>query len=364
MPSQKVSNNVSEIKTSGIGPGDRLQAARIEAGLSIEDVANRMHLSVSILESLEENNFDDITAPIFVKGYLRAYARIVSLSEDEMIQQYIDFYSGEDPPINSTSNTSPEISADDARVKWTTYIVIIVLCGLLAAWWWNKNQNLSDLVSLDVDPANAVSEESVDTVVEAPLESVVEEPIDTVAEMSVNDSSEPEITSTNEDIVETITTTVPVEELQEADENSLAEPEIAATVEPVAVVEPEPVDEPELPSISEEVVETNTVSEPEVTDSGSDSPAETIGQTAATGDDRLELTINADTWADIKDANGNRLAYDLLRANNRLILTGQAPFSLFFGNGHGVELTFNDEEIDLSDRIRSDNTARLKIGNN
>ncbi len=156
MPSKEVeTNQVRKTKASGIGPGDRLQAARIEAGLSIDDIANRMHLSYGILQAIEENNFDEITAPIFVKGYLRAYARIVSLDEEEMIQQYLDFYSDEDPPINSTSNTSTEISSGDARIKWTTYIVIFVLCGLLAAWWWNKNQNQNDVVSLDVEQSEA-----------------------------------------------------------------------------------------------------------------------------------------------------------------------------------------------------------------
>ena len=90
-----------------IGPGERLQAARIKKGLSVEDVAGRMHLSTNILEAIEENNFDEITAPIFVKGYLRAYARIVALGEDEMIEQYLDLYSEEDPPISSTSTMVP-----------------------------------------------------------------------------------------------------------------------------------------------------------------------------------------------------------------------------------------------------------------
>ena len=63
-------NNTNETpaRTGGGGPGERLQAARIKKGLSLEDVANRMHLSPSILEALEDNNFDEITAPIFVKG--------------------------------------------------------------------------------------------------------------------------------------------------------------------------------------------------------------------------------------------------------------------------------------------------------
>ena len=83
----------NETRATGIGPGERLQAARIQLGLSVDDVASRMHLSTTILASIEENNFEEITAPIFVKGYLRAYARIVSLDEDDMILQYSDYYS-------------------------------------------------------------------------------------------------------------------------------------------------------------------------------------------------------------------------------------------------------------------------------
>ncbi|MCK4710008.1 MAG: helix-turn-helix domain-containing protein, partial [Gammaproteobacteria bacterium] len=86
------------------GPGDVLQTARISVGLTLEEVARKMHLSVGILSSLEENKFEDITAPIFVKGYLRAYSRLVQVNEDDVIEQYSRFYMDGDPPITSTSN--------------------------------------------------------------------------------------------------------------------------------------------------------------------------------------------------------------------------------------------------------------------
>jgi len=330
-PKEVETNQSSDVKAGSIGPGDRLQAARINAGMSVEDVANRMHLSISILEAIEENNFDEITAPIFVKGYLRAYSRIVSLDEEEMIQQYIDFYSDEDPPINSTSNTSPEISADDARIKWTTYIVIIVLCGLLAAWWWSKNQNQGDVVSLDVEPSTEV-----------------------VA--ADNDESRTDSVVASQDSSETIIATTAVEE-----------PPVPATVEEtpepaeVTSVEPEASVEPNLPAISDSAEEVAVQTE---STSVSETPTEVVSRGAATGSDKLVVTVNADAWADIKDANDEKLAYDLLRADSQLILTGQAPFTAFFGNAHGVELLFNGEKIDISSRTRDDNTARLKIGNN
>ena len=350
MPSNNVTTN--EPGANGIGPGDRLQAARVEQGLSIEDVANRMHLSVNVLESIEENNFDDITAPIFVKGYLRAYARIVSLSENDMIQQYIEFYSDEDPPINSTSSTSPEISSDDARVKWTTYIVILALCGLLAAWWWNKSQDRGDVVSLDLEQSEINSAEPTNDTAMVQEAEIVANSEETVE--SDSDMTNPE------DMIKLLEKQA--DELNQA--QILASSGVDSVVEqPVSTEEPpETETTPVIPETENETdIDTGTRTGTELGNTNRESD---VSQTVATGSDIISLIIHADTWADIKDVGGNRLAYDLLRAERRLTLTGQAPFTVFFGNGHGVEMTYNGEEFDISSYIQDDNTARLKIGNN
>ncbi len=321
MSADKIPQN--ESRPTGIGPGERLQAARIQQGLTLTDVASRMHLSASILEAIEDNNFEEITAPIFVKGYLRAYARIVSLDEDEMIVQYRDYYSEEDPPINSTSNMTPELSVGDARIKWTTYLVILVLGVLLAAWWWNKEQNNESPISLDTQSSSEALVESDAGVVNSEIEAVSEDPVDST---------------------EALAATAPQ----------------PATVEPVAI---EP-DEPDEPSVA---VPEPGDAEIEVEESVTESP-ETISrvraepvQLAPSGSDKLNITVHADTWADIKDSNGYQLVYDLIRADKSVELIGEAPFSVFFGNGHGVEIMFNGEQIDIAPRVRDDNTARLKI---
>ena len=82
------------------------------------------------------------------------------------------------------------------------------------------------------------------------------------------------------------------------------------------------------------------------------------------GTDLLDIVVNADTWADIKDANDHRLVYDLLRANLNLQIKGKAPFNAFFGNGHGVEISINNESVDIASHTKDDNTARLEIGTN
>ena len=361
----------NEQRSNAAGPGDRLQAARIEQGLSLDDVAGRMHLSANILKAIENNEFEEITAPIFVKGYLRAYARIVSLDEDDMIDQYIDFYSEEDPPITSTGNTASELSAADPRFKWTTYIVVIIIGVALTTWWWNREQNDEPTISLDAQSSRLADSGKSDTeVVNSEIEAVSEELIEAGETDEANDPTVVSVAAT--EVEPAIATTV--------QESSAVEIEVVE----VEVVEGEVVEggiaegevvesEVEEGEVAQGLVDTAEVVEVEAADSevvaATSGSLETEQGTrnapnriAPVGSDKLKIIVHADTWADIKDAASYQLVYDLLRADRSVELMGQAPFKVFLGNGHGVEILFNGEEIEVAPRIRDDNTARLKIG--
>lgn len=350
------SDNTDEGSRQGaIGPGERLQAARIKKGLTVDDVAGRMHLSVSILEAIEENNFDEITAPIFVKGYLRAYARIVALSEDEMIQQYIDFYSEEDPPISSTSNMAPELSVADARIKWTTYLVIVVLGVLLAAWWWNKQQSEDVPISLDTQSSQVDSSAS-------------NEQPGVAIEIQAGSENMGAAASTSA-AAETVASVEPVESVESVEASNAD-----AAIAPAATTEDTVVDTDMAPeTVATAAPGTDAAAAGAVideVDTGTDtavvSPVagtrELPVRAAPSGSDRLKILIHADTWADVKDANNFQLLYDLLRADTEVELSGEAPFAVFLGNGHGVEILFNDAEVSIVSKIRGDNTARIDIG--
>lgn len=353
-----------EPRQSGIGPGERLQAARIQQGLSLDDVADRMHLSISILKAIEDNNFEEITAPIFVKGYLRAYARIVALNEDEMILQYLDFYSEEDPPISSTSNILPELSVGDARIKWTTYLVILVLGVLLVAWWWNREQNTEVPISLDSQSTEQRSLTDADAI-DSEIEAVSE---DSTAIISADEVESSQLESAEPLAIEPAETVEPAE-TAEAAAIEPVEPAESVATEPVEPVATEPGEISEPPAVEPIAVEAGTPEPVAVEAETTESEGGTLAATpsgpvrlAPSGSDKLIITVTADTWADVKDTNNYQLVYDLLRAGESVELLGEAPFAVFLGNGNGVEIRFNDEAIDISRRIREDNTARLKIG--
>ena len=357
-------------RSSGAGPGERLQAARIQMGISLDDIAKRMHLSTSIVEAIEDNHFEEIAAPIFVKGYLRAYARIVSLDEDDMIDQYIDFYSGEDPPISSTSNVASELSVADARVKWTTYIVVLIVGVLLAAWLWNREQDTEAPISLDTQTPAIEGGVKSDAVVSSEIEAVSEESIEAGETVEATDGLPAAVTAAEVEVAESMATQQPAAEAAEAAESEVVEVDVVASeVGETEVVETEvaegEVAEGELAeteraegeAVEVEVAETETGSL-QTTQVTRNEPS----RIAPAGTDKVSLVVHADTWADIKDANSYQLVYDLLRADEAVELIGQAPFSVFLGNGHGVEIMFNGEEIDVAPRVREDNTARLRIG--
>jgi len=353
-------------RPSGIGPGERLQAARIQRGLSVDDVANRMHLNINILESIENNNFEEITAPIFVKGYLRAYARIVSLDEEELIRQYGDFYSNEDPPISTTSHMAPELSVADVRIKWMTYLVILGLAALLAFWWWNKKQGDEMPISLD-------SQGGQQQIVQSDGVGVGD---GTDAGNTGTEDAEPApMDSASTDREPTPPTEPETAEPQTATEPAAAAPEVAApeAAAPEAAAAAEVDNEP----AATEVESPPPGGEAETTTANGESPqpepaAEEVQKprlrsatpilVAPTGSDKLLLTVTADTWADIKDSTGFQMVYHLLRADQSFELTGSAPFRVFLGNGRGVEISFNGEPVEFSRKIRNDNTARLSIG--
>lgn len=65
--------------------GQRLAAARAEWGLSVSEVAKYLNLNVATVEALEEQAYDRLPGLTFVKGYLRAYAKLLKLDYEEIV---------------------------------------------------------------------------------------------------------------------------------------------------------------------------------------------------------------------------------------------------------------------------------------
>lgn len=68
------------------GVGERLRRAREAAGLRLEDVAERLKMPVRVVKSLEEEDWSRLGAPVFVRGQLRSYSRLLGLGTSTTIE--------------------------------------------------------------------------------------------------------------------------------------------------------------------------------------------------------------------------------------------------------------------------------------
>src|SRR6476620_948289 len=65
-----------------------LRAGRAQKGMSLESVAKVTKIQPRILERLEAGKLDGLPAEVFVRGFIRSFARCVGLDESEALQRY------------------------------------------------------------------------------------------------------------------------------------------------------------------------------------------------------------------------------------------------------------------------------------
>lgn len=78
----------SHIGTAEMSLAMWLRNGRAQKNLSLEDVARITKIQVRTLERLEAGRLDGLPAEVFVKGFVRSFARCVGLDEDEALRRY------------------------------------------------------------------------------------------------------------------------------------------------------------------------------------------------------------------------------------------------------------------------------------
>jgi cytoskeletal protein RodZ len=68
--------------------GQYLKRHREERAMSVEEVSRATRIPVGNLERLENDHFDDLPGEVFVRGFLKAYARAVGIPVDDVLARY------------------------------------------------------------------------------------------------------------------------------------------------------------------------------------------------------------------------------------------------------------------------------------
>ena len=363
-----------------ISVGLRLQKARMEKKLSQVQVAEKLFLTTQIIECLDDGAFERIPKKAFIRGYIRAYARVVGLEGSELVAAY-DAEVGRDegqgdeatilmnaedpslaknpifragamgiavlvivvlfvwmvmsggqrdrsgPPPSSVKATSP--SAGQARVETSSITTPGSSVG-------NENSPSTNDWDVVPDSEEGRAEDSAEIAEEAYDEARLDEepalsPVDQDRDLALEDLSEQE----------------PSQAAQSSEmERETGDVALAGEVEAP----------PLRSALGASVGEAAPNVFRSVTDTGR------FIQVIVDGEDTVVIRTTESCWVEVADATGYLLYGDLNQSGDELEVIGAAPFQILLGKASAAQVRFNGQVVDLEPHTTREFTARLTVG--
>jgi cytoskeletal protein RodZ len=136
-----------------LGVGAELREARERRGRSLDQISRTTKISLTILRIIETNQLEKLPPPVFLRGFLSAFAREVGLDPDDTVRRYLRQVQPEAEtaevaghatsqatkrePTRGADRTASGLDADrrSVRAQWVTIAVLIVVAGYAAVRW-------------------------------------------------------------------------------------------------------------------------------------------------------------------------------------------------------------------------------------
>ena len=281
-----------------LSPGEIFRQTREALNLSLEDVAKESTLRPSILEQLENNEFIQKSTPaIFVKGYVRSYAKFLRLPDS--VWENIVFAETEKNDLGKNARSTRAVNQYSSHNRWIgrlTAIVFVIEICMTGLWWWQSYQQ---------------NTQERDDLVQSYVAS----------------------TENNQPATALVTT----------EESNKSAPETAAPVsQPVEITN----------NLLPEIAQENSVSQPKndeksVSDiqSAVENPSISPTLPIAKGDLVIEILTNS-SWISVKDNARHVLAQKEYKQGEILTFNGN-EFSLIVGAPSNVRITYKGENYPL-----------------
>jgi len=315
-------------------PGAQLLDERRNQGLSLGDIARQLKLSVRQIEALERDDYASFSGPVFVRGFLRNYAKLLHLDPERLLAAAS--LSVAPAAVHATAEAYVPVSAASPErrrkfIAWGAFVVLAVLVVFLLAANVSKNRpNTQGPETAQPTPAGTPS--------------------------------------------------TPAATPQHADSPPAASksPTLAAAAEPTAKTSPAPVtaaEPPEPKSIAASPAPSTTpaattsiatalgAAQPTVPDPVAANAAGTPrpqSPSSGSGVSQIHMIFEGESWVEVKDGSGATIYSRLNTPGTERVVRGTPPLTVVVGNAHGVKLMYQDRVVDLEPHTRVD-VARITL---
>ncbi|HEY0894046.1 MAG TPA: RodZ domain-containing protein [Cellvibrio sp.] len=298
-----------------LSPGKLLVWARERAGLTQEQVAKELYMTLTKVRALESDDYRHMGSDTFTRGYLRAYANLVKLD----VVQVLAAYDRHAQKHGLVEQVLPRRVESANKPLWQ-FIVLVLLAllilWLVSIWFFDNRQQPTYNRPMAVVP-----------------------PVETALNVqSLNESS--------------------------ASHASLSSAALVAAVErqgegqqSVSIASDGSVSSLRNSSVSSAI-------ESAATSSFMSSVAHSampVKQANANQLDSISFSFAEECWLEVSDARGDVLAADLQSAGSSLQLQGAAPFDVKLGNSPAVKIELNGDQVAIVPALGT-NVLSIKVG--
>ncbi|MDN5935675.1 MAG: DUF4115 domain-containing protein [Nitrosospira sp.] len=295
--------------------GQSLKAARLDRGMSIEEVARQLRLSVRQIAALESDNYGKLSSTTFLRGFVRNYAKLMRMDAAPLLERLEQ--SVPPPPTPTISYQIEGIPFPSNQGRGTRNLIIagVVLALLLLIYAvYSGNEGNRE------KPQSAVK---------------VETGTETGQAAALSQFQPPSANSGND-----------------ADAGPPGETARLTEQKPEG---PRPVQTTVSPPAPGRQVTAGPAVTPE-------SRAGIASESANEGGDVLRFLFEGESWIEVKDGRGRVILSQIKPRGAEQVLHGQPPFSLVIGNAAQVRLVYNDRPVDLTPYTNTHGgTARLSL---
>ncbi|MGO2291075.1 RodZ domain-containing protein [Pseudoalteromonas sp.] len=279
--------NEDNTESTELTLGQTLKNSRENAGVSLEMLAKKLKLSVQKLQHLENDEYHLLGPATFIKGYVKSYCREFKLDTTAVLALFVEPAAPVTKGNMQSFSKRTEKEAHDSRLMLVSYAILALIIGSSALWWWQNSTPIAD------------------TVVNSTIQLIAEKP----SESDTKNQAEPASPFENSEPV-------------------LSEP----------VVQSDP--------SANELIQANE-SQDAVTPSAVESSPITPTQ-ASEGSSEIIMHFDEESWVEIYDGEGERIAFGVKKPGYVMTVTGLPPFSVVLGKHQVVDITLNGETVDLS----------------
>ena len=305
-PPERAPANAGAERATAAALGERLRLARERTGLARDEFARRAHIPSGVLADLEEGRFERLGAGVFVRGYLRSFARAAGLPESELLA--LVPAQDELPPPLVAQRVAP------ATPRWVTRYATPVAYALLTA--------------VVMVPLVYLARPGAQQLAQAPS-------------LTPIDSAQPPAAVATGSTLPPASPSAPAPGAGAAQVLAGAE----AFVGPPA---PEAQPLPRAPAASPAPVMASLAPLPQVA--------------APLGARRVTLRLAGDSWVEFTADDGGRLEYALLPAGTVRDYDLQGSAVLMIGNASAARLTVDGRVVDLGPLSSENDVARVRLG--